>query len=317
MILSVIVPIYNSSKYIYKCLQSLMSITLSDVEFLLIDDGSIDNSASICRQFVEKDKRFFYYYKCNGGVATARNYGLDICKGKYILFLDSDDYINRNIINAISFCEKYGISFLILRRYYITRDCNEFEYNLDNKLIFENKEKFLYKVRNLSMLLNIKIFVSGSAEILFRRDLTKDIRMDETLNLLEDVDFFLKILYKGDIDVYFYNKTVTFINDEVCGSLTKKKAKQCDLHLGTINKNPYLLNNDKFRRKILWFEAYFHSKKMNFLDRVLYFIKYRRMLFANIYICKYLCGCLFLLFMNMDINRIKIFCQKIFKSKKL
>lgn len=313
MILSVIVPIYNSSKYLYDCLLSLASLELKDAEFILIDDGSKDNSSNICKQFLNKDKRFAYYYKCNGGVSSARNYGLNISKGKYILFLDSDDYINCNILSAISSCEKYGIEFLILRRYYITRDCNEFNYNLCDKDIFEPKDNYLFKVLNVPLLLNEKIFVSGSAEILFRNNIVKDTRMDETLTLLEDIDFFLKILYREKNEVYFYDRIVTFINDEIIGSLTKKRVTLNSLVLGTIDNNPYLQENSQIRKKIFWFEAYFHCKKISYLDRIIYFFKYKREMLYNIYICKYLLGCIFLLLINLDINRIKIYVLKAIK----
>lgn len=314
MILSVIIPIYNSSRYLYKCLKSLASIELSDVEFILVDDGSNDDSCDICKQFCDRDERFSYYYKCNGGVSSARNYGLNISKGKYILFLDSDDYINCNILSAVSYCEKYNIKFLVLRRYYITRDCDEFEYNLYDKKIFEQQDQSLYKVLNVPLLLDIKIFVSGSAEILFRNDIVNDTRMDETLTLLEDVDFFLKILYKEKLKVYLYNCIITFINDEVIGSLTKKKVQLNSLHLGSIDSNPYLLENDKIRGKIFWFEAYFHCKKICYADRIKYFFKYKRKMLHNIYMCKYLIGCLFLLLTNIDINKIRIYMLKTIKQ---
>ena len=165
MILSVIIPIYNSSKYLYKCLTSLASIELSDIEFIIVDDGSNDDSCDICKQFCDSDERFSYYYKCNGGVSSARNYGLNISKGKYILFLDSDDYINCNILSAISRCEKYNIKFLVLRRYYITRDCDEFEYNLYDKKIFEQQDQSLYKVLDVPLLFNKKIVIAGGGYV--------------------------------------------------------------------------------------------------------------------------------------------------------
>ena len=90
---SVIVPIYNSEKYLRECLDSIANQTLSDIQVLMIDDGSTDSSAEICNEYAGKYPGFEYYYKDNGGTASARNVGLEHASGEYIGFVDSDDYI--------------------------------------------------------------------------------------------------------------------------------------------------------------------------------------------------------------------------------
>lgn len=93
MKISVIVPVYNSEKYLERCLDSIATQTYKDLEILLIDDGSTDNSGKICDLYSGKDSRFKAIHCQNNGVAVARNTGLDNASGEYIGFVDSDDYI--------------------------------------------------------------------------------------------------------------------------------------------------------------------------------------------------------------------------------
>ena len=91
--ISIIVPIYNTEKYLPKCIESIQNQTYKNLEIILVNDGSTDNSLTICQEFVEKDKRIIVIDKENEGVSSARNRGLDFASGEYIGFVDSDDYI--------------------------------------------------------------------------------------------------------------------------------------------------------------------------------------------------------------------------------
>ncbi|MCD8315850.1 MAG: glycosyltransferase, partial [Eggerthellaceae bacterium] len=90
---SIIVPVYNNYYYLNKCLDSLVSQTLSSIEIICIDDGSDDGSGALIDEWAGKDSRIKAVHEKNSGVAHARNVGLDIAQGRYILFVDSDDYI--------------------------------------------------------------------------------------------------------------------------------------------------------------------------------------------------------------------------------
>lgn len=91
--ISVIVPIFNAEKYLHRCIKRILAQDYTDYELLLIDDGSIDNSATICDEFAKYDNRIRVFHKENGGVSSARNWGLDKAIGEYIMFVDSDDYM--------------------------------------------------------------------------------------------------------------------------------------------------------------------------------------------------------------------------------
>lgn len=95
---SVIVPIYNVEGYIEKCLETLVNQTLDDIEIILVNDGSKDNSALIAKKYLEKyPEKIVYLEKENGGLSDSRNYGIPYAKGEYIAFLDSDDYVEKDM----------------------------------------------------------------------------------------------------------------------------------------------------------------------------------------------------------------------------
>ncbi len=97
MKVSVIVPVYNVEAYLNRCLESLVRQTLKELEVIIVNDGSPDNSDAIIRQYIAKYPNFKYYIKENGGLSDARNYGLKCATGEYIAFLDSDDYVKEEM----------------------------------------------------------------------------------------------------------------------------------------------------------------------------------------------------------------------------
>ena len=105
-LISVIVPIYKVEKYLSKCIESIIAQEYSNIEIILVDDGSPDNCGKICNDYAIKDNRIKVIHKENGGLSSARNAGIDIAQGEYIGFVDSDDtiepYMYEKLYNAIS-----------------------------------------------------------------------------------------------------------------------------------------------------------------------------------------------------------------------
>lgn len=101
MMLSIILPVYNAENYLEKCLKSILVQTYVHFEIILINDGSKDNSAAICKTFAKQDKRVLYINQVNQGVAMARNHGLKLVKGSYIGFVDADDIIEPNMFQNL------------------------------------------------------------------------------------------------------------------------------------------------------------------------------------------------------------------------
>lgn len=96
--ISVVVPVYNVEKYIEKCLNSILNQTYKNLEIIIVDDGSKDNSIEICKKVIVNDNRAKIYHKENGGISDARNFSIDFITGDYVIFIDSDDYIENNMI---------------------------------------------------------------------------------------------------------------------------------------------------------------------------------------------------------------------------
>lgn len=101
LLISIIVPIYKVEKYVNKCVDSLILQTYSNIEIILVDDGSPDNCGAICDCYQEMDKRIRVIHKCNGGLSDARNAGIGVAKGEYIAFVDSDDYVTEHFIEKL------------------------------------------------------------------------------------------------------------------------------------------------------------------------------------------------------------------------
>lgn len=98
---SIIIPVYNVEKELERCIKSVLNQTYSYIEIILVNDGSTDTSYQICEKYLKKDARIKYFKKENGGLSDARNYGQERCTGDYILFLDSDDYIESEAIKRL------------------------------------------------------------------------------------------------------------------------------------------------------------------------------------------------------------------------
>ena len=120
-LISIIVPIYNVSKYLDRCMESLLKQTYTNIEIIMVDDGSPDDCGNKCDCFAKKDDRIKVIHKKNAGLGMARNSGLDIAKGKYVAFIDSDDYVDIAMMEKLyhrlqeseadtSFCRYYNVS---------------------------------------------------------------------------------------------------------------------------------------------------------------------------------------------------------------
>ena len=94
MIVSIVVPIYNTAQFLRACLDSIISQSYEDFECILVDDGSVDESLEICKEYAHRDPRFVVIHQDNLGVSSARNKGIKIARGEYLAFIDSDDWVD-------------------------------------------------------------------------------------------------------------------------------------------------------------------------------------------------------------------------------
>lgn len=125
-IVSVIVPIYKVEKYLKRCVDSIINQTYKYIEIILVDDGSPDCCGEICDQYSKFDSRVKVIHKNNGGLSDARNYGIDIAEGQYILFVDSDDYIELDAIEKmVSYAKENNLDIVCADAYRITANDND------------------------------------------------------------------------------------------------------------------------------------------------------------------------------------------------
>ena len=144
---SIIVPVYRAEKYLDRCVNSLMSQTLRDIEIILVDDGSPDGSGDMCDEYAKKDSRIKVIHKKNSGAGLSRNLGLETARGKYIGFADSDDYAAENMFETLyGAAEKYGAElvmsgFAVVGGNIFEKD-GEYSENLyfEKDTLFETKE---------------------------------------------------------------------------------------------------------------------------------------------------------------------------------
>lgn len=216
--ISVIVPVYNAEQYLLKCIESILDQDYKHIELLLIDDGSSDNSGKICDDYAQENSGIRVFHKKNGGVSSARNFGLENALGKYIWFVDADDWIEKNCIgNLISELEKNDL------------DALQIGYNsvIDNLLVpFDNKYWVTTDILSPEEYVNPRLFIGAVCGTLFKRTLvtTHNIRFEENICLAEDQLFFLSIfkyssrVKRINIIVYYYlrhDKSATYNSNEV------------------------------------------------------------------------------------------------------
>lgn len=152
--ISVVVPVYNMEKFLGRCLDSLIAQTIKDFEVLLIDDGSTDSSAEICKKYAKSDQKIKYVYKQNGGLSDARNTAIKIAKGEYITFIDSDDYVHETYLEyLLSLCQKYNADIASCIHFETSEDACTYNTSEDKVLHMSGKEACKRMVTDLAPVL--------------------------------------------------------------------------------------------------------------------------------------------------------------------
>lgn len=252
--ISIIVPVYNAEKYLEECLDSLIEQTYKNIEIILIDDGSTDKSACICDEYAEKDKRVKILHQKNSGVSVARNKGLDKHTGDYVMFVDSDDWIEPNtceiLINKIT-AEKKD---LLIYNYYLERK-NFSEKNSD--FMCDNDVNFLQKIQAklLAPTINIEnIKCNGISlactKIISSKILKKSRFLFEGKKALFEDGLFYYLLFEENINVgivnehlyhyriistsatHAYNESILYITDTIIDTVesVRKNHKNDSLY---------------------------------------------------------------------------------------
>lgn len=204
---SVIMPVYNVEAYLKRAVKSVVMQAFTDYEIILVDDGSTDSSGEMCDELAGYNDKIKVIHKQNGGISSARNTGLAAAVGKYVYFLDPDDYCVGELLSEnVAIAEKYGSDQVIFGFTNIICDEKdreirrvEYAHNLDGEYDFD-EFKSIYKAH----LENVAHVVWNR---LYRRDAIGDVRFDESLTTAEDAVFNLELLSRGISGVYYNSKS--------------------------------------------------------------------------------------------------------------
>lgn len=221
---SIIVPIYNVEKYIKECINSIMKQTYTNIEIILVDDGSKDQSGKICDEYSKKDTRIRVVHKKNGGLSSARNLGIELATGEYLFFIDSDDILFKNSIEVLVNCLKQSGAEIVLSRF--TRNENDLT-KIDTSFSFFNlsKDEIITKIL---LQRDQSLYSVASPTKLFKRNIFENIRYPEG-QLNEDMGIILLLIHKAkqigiaDFTSYYYR-----VNDDSITNLSFSK-KRMDL----------------------------------------------------------------------------------------
>jgi len=198
---SIIVPVYNTELYLRQCIESVLAQSYSNWELILVDDGSTDSSGSISSEYAEKDNRILVRHLKNGGPSKARNYGLNLATGEYILFLDSDDYFPENTLNVITESVQKTSAHIICGSFSILQNGNLCQKSINYKDRVISNDAFLCDILKG----NIPAAVWGKT---YHKDAIGQIRFNEKLDMGEDFIFNILILTQSTYQITYISKPI-------------------------------------------------------------------------------------------------------------
>lgn len=281
---SIIIPVFNVENYLERCLKSVICQSFKDIEIIIINDGSTDKSFEICKKFAEFDKRIILINQENSGVSAARNTGINIATGKYLSFVDSDDFIAPDMIEfLLNNLEKNNTDIATCGMY----DCYIQNNNKIKKICNKKKYKNNHGIINSHEALQ-EIFINGKVSLfiydkLYKRELFNNLRFSENI-IYEDAEIMPKIITRANKIFYNFVPKYYYLRHE--NSITSSKFKKQDLDIIKISKQNlefikknynYALKQAEFRffwsclaliDKIIWSNINFEN-----FENILKFVK--------------------------------------------
>lgn len=266
--ISIIVPVYNvKEEYFEKCINSIINQTLKDIEIIIVDDGSINGISKNCRRFADNDDRIVFIQQRNQGVSVARNNAIKIATGEYIMFVDSDDWLEVNACERLYKYTRNGIDLVIGRNYsYLEEEKEEIKTNFKGAKVNEIADKKeIYKMLLVDSRKNKYAYMATPWAKLYKLQFLKenDVLFKNNLKIGEDMVFNLdamvfanKIIVVDEI-VYHYR-----IHNNSTGYRLAEKIEE-----NSANTYKYLEKKNKEYNLELMSEIYYY--KIRLLDNIL------------------------------------------------
>lgn len=310
--ISIIIPCYNQAQYLEKCLQSVLNQTYTNWECIIINDGSSDNTQEVALDWSKKDERYEYLYKENGGVSSARNFGIENAKGKYIVFVDADDTVDEIFLETYIIHIDKDLEFIV-------QDFNR----INTKGKFNNflgYEDTVFCLSKPSQLNQLKYFEGYVCNKLYKREILNNynIRFDNSLTLCEDLKFYLEYIE--------YIEKIKFVKNSTYNYFYRSESATNSFHehnnfieifknYNKIFKNNKFISKKEIQQKYTYLFIMFlssmnkkeDSERVQFLKKVYSVVnfdlisstKYRYILFKNLYFLK-LYHCLIFAFSRLS-----------------
>ncbi len=248
--ISIIVPIYNTFQFLERCLTSIKNQTFRDIEVILVIDGSPDDSELYCKEFIKNDARFILKTKANGGLFSARNYGLKFAKGDYIGFVDSDDYVSLNYCEILyNYALKNDTDVLNFGMVYIKKESKEIRFSIfpKNELITKIKFRTYLKESSLNKVLWFSWSNFYKREFLAKNNITFNENVllgeDSIFNLLCFINSERIFSIREPLYYYVYNP-LSLTQIKYKPNLLKKIEAQFNERIKIHKKNKYINTKD-------------------------------------------------------------------------
>ena len=246
-LISVIVPVYKVEKYLPRCVDSIINQTYKNLEIILVDDGSPDNCGKICDEYAKKDSRIKVIHKENGGQASARNMALDIAKGEYIGFVDSDDYIKDDMYEELYFRLKNSKSDIACCGRF-----NVFEDNTENEQFTLSEPLVMDGETAIRRTLMWDAMDSSPCDKLYKRSIFESIRYPAG-KINEDTAIAFKLIEKADKIIHIGKPKYYYFHHKNSTTTNRFSAKNLDLfyisdkiYEELMPKYPYMAKSIKY-----------------------------------------------------------------------
>lgn len=238
---SVVIPVYNSAKYLHECVDSVLAQSFSDWEVVAVDDGSSDDSPAILDEYAAKDSRIHVIHKPNGGVSAARNDGLDAAIGEYVLFVDSDDYLEQDALRlAYEEAIRVNADVVVTGHWNWRENSVETEHYFFSKDFVTRSSEEIASMQRMVLYKGYSLYPSDCCSYMFsalwskliRRELLvrNAIRFSSTLTLYEDGLVALQVFEHARVVAYRHVPTYHYriLNNSLCHINEKRLIHDCD-----------------------------------------------------------------------------------------